>query len=135
MLSLGLFGLGFISASTPLGWIVTCHIVFEIGLGLLFTPLFTFGLGDLPRSLYPDGSAIMNTLQQVAGAVGTALFVAMSAIVTSGLAGTGVTKPSSDDVIRGYGTSMFISAALGVILVFLTAMLKRNRVKTQLRSD
>ncbi|MGK8360437.1 DHA2 family efflux MFS transporter permease subunit [Corynebacterium amycolatum] len=135
LLSLGLFGLGFISASTPLGWIVTCHIVFEIGLGLLFTPLFTFGLGDLPRSLYPDGSAIMNTLQQVAGAVGTALFVAMSAIVTSGLAGTGVTEPGSEDVIRGYGTSMFISAALGVILVFLTAMLKRNRVKTQLRSD
>ena len=133
LLSLGLFGLGFISASTPLWWIVTCHIVFEIGLGLLFTPLFTFGLGDLPRSLYPDGSAIMNTLQQVAGAVGTALFVAMSAIVTSGLAGTGVTEASSDDIIQGYGIAMFTAAAIGIALVFMTTQLKPERKKFTLQ--
>ena len=39
ILTLGVFGLGFIGMDTPLWWIVACHIFFEIGLGFLFTPL------------------------------------------------------------------------------------------------
>ena len=133
ILALGLFGLGFISASTPLWWIVACHIVFEIGLGLLFTPLFTFGLGDLPKSLYPDGSAILNTLQQVAGAVGTALFVALSAVIAAGLSGAGAAAPATDDLIRGYSIAMFTAAGLGVVLIFLTTLLKPQRKKIALQ--
>ncbi|WP_308608543.1 DHA2 family efflux MFS transporter permease subunit [uncultured Corynebacterium sp.] len=133
ILALGLFGLGFISASTPLWWIVACHIVFEIGLGLLFTPLFTFGLGDLPKNLYPDGSAILNTLQQVAGAVGTALFVALSAVIAAGLSGAGAAAPATDDLIRGYSIAMFTAAGLGVVLIFLTTLLKPQRKKIALQ--
>ncbi|WP_224792220.1 DHA2 family efflux MFS transporter permease subunit [Corynebacterium amycolatum] len=133
VLALGLFGLGFISASTPLWWIVACHIVFEIGLGLLFTPLFTFGLGDLPKNLYPDGSAILNTLQQVAGAVGTALFVALSTVIAAGLSGAGAAAPATDDLIRGYSIAMFTAAGLGVVLIFLTTLLKPQRKKIALQ--
>ena len=133
ILALGLFGLGFISASTPLWWIVACHIVFEIGLGLLFTPLFTFGLGDLPKNLYPDGSAILNTLQQVAGAVGTALFVALSTVIAAGLSGAGAAAPATDDLIRGYSIAMFTAAGLGVVLIFLTTLLKPQRKKIALQ--
>ena len=133
VLALGLFGLGFISASTPLWWIVACHIVLEIGLGLLFTPLFTFGLGDLPKRLYPDGSAIMNTLQQVAGAVGTALFVALSAVIATGLSGTSAAAPAADDLIRGYSIAMFTAAGFAVVLIFLTTLLKPQRKKIALQ--
>lgn len=133
VLALGLFGLGFISASTPLWWIVVCHIVFEIGLGLLFTPLFTFGLGDLPKNLYPDGSAILNTLQQVAGAVGTAFFVALSTVIAAGLSGAGAAAPATDDLIRGYSIAMFTAAGLGVVLIFLTTLLKPQRKKIALQ--
>ena len=133
VLALGLFGLGFISASTPLWWIVACHIVFEIGLGLLFTPLFTFGLGDLPKNLYPDGSAILNTLQQVAGAVGTALFVALSTVIAAGLSGAGAAAPATADLIRGYSIAMFTAAGLGVVLLFLTTLLKPQRKKIALQ--
>lgn len=133
VLALGLFGLGFISASTPLWWIVACHIVFEIGLGLLFTPLFTFGLGDLPKNLYPDGSAILNTLQQVAGAVGTAFFVALSTVIAAGLSGAGAAAPATDDLIRGYSIAMFTAAGLGVVLIFLTTLLKPQRKKIALQ--
>ncbi|MDY7342831.1 DHA2 family efflux MFS transporter permease subunit [Corynebacterium amycolatum] len=133
VLALGLFGLGFISASTPLWWIVACHIVFEIGLGLLFTPLFTFGLGDLPKNLYPDGSAILNTLQQVAGAVGTALFVALSTVIAAGLSGAGAAAPATADLIRGYSIAMFTAAGLGVVLILLTTLLKPQRKKIALQ--
>lgn len=133
ILPLGLLGLGFISDSTPLWWIVTAHIAFEIGLGLLFTPLFTYGLGELPRQLYPDGSAIMNTLQQVFGAVGTALFVAMASVITSSVSGQTPTEASAPDLIRGYSTAMLIGAALGVVLVVLALTIKPKRKKAVLQ--
>nr|WP_240394063.1 MDR family MFS transporter [Corynebacterium lactis] len=132
-LTLGVLGLGFISDSTPLWWIVACHIVFEIGLGFLFTPLFTFGLGDLPRDLYPDGSAITNTLQQVFGAVGTALFVALSGVATAVLAPSGGDAAPPHEVIRGYSAAMFIAAAIGLVVIALSTRLGRDREKFQLR--
>lgn len=132
-LTLGVFGLGFITMSTPLWWIVACHIVFEIGLGFLFTPLFTFGLGDLPRNLYPDGSAITNTLQQVFGAVGTALFVALSSVATAIMAPSGAETAAAPEVVRGYSAAMFVAAAIGLGVVALTFRIKRSREKVQLR--
>lgn len=64
------------AASAP-GLVVGLHVVFGVGLSLVMTPLMTLALGSLPRELYADGSAIMNTLQQLAGAASTALFVAL----------------------------------------------------------
>ena len=40
---------------------------------MVMTAAQTNALNQLPHILYPDGTAIMTTLQQVAGAVGTAL--------------------------------------------------------------
>ena len=45
------------------------------GLALLFTPVFTLGLGDVPMHLYSHGSSMLGTIQQVAGAIGTALVI------------------------------------------------------------
>jgi len=52
----------------------------SFGLALLFTPLFTAGLAALKPELYSHGSAIVGTVQQVAGAAGTALFISVMAI-------------------------------------------------------
>jgi len=59
------------------GWptVLLAHVVLSIGLALLFTPLFTASLGSLRPQLYAHGSAIIGTIQQLAGAAGTALFV------------------------------------------------------------
>ena len=40
-------------------------------------PAQTNGLNELPRELYADGAAVMNTLQQIAGATGTALAITL----------------------------------------------------------
>jgi MFS transporter, DHA2 family, lincomycin resistance protein len=40
-------------------------------------PIMTNALNELPPPLYPHGTAIISTLQQVAGAVGTALLVSI----------------------------------------------------------
>jgi len=60
---------------TPIWQVLLVHIVLMVSLAALFTPLFTMGLGALPPRLYSHGSSLLGTIQQVAGAMGTALVV------------------------------------------------------------
>ncbi|MCM3686473.1 DHA2 family efflux MFS transporter permease subunit [Kocuria rosea] len=80
LVSAVLWGLTLASATTPILLVLLAHVVLSTGLALMFTPLFTAGLGALPHKLYSHGSAVVGTVQQVAGAAGTALFVAVMAI-------------------------------------------------------
>ncbi|NMA76443.1 MAG: DHA2 family efflux MFS transporter permease subunit [Actinomycetales bacterium] len=63
--------------SATRGLIIALNIPLGIGMSLVMTPLMTLSMGSLPRDLYGHGSAILNTLQQLAGALGTAVFIAM----------------------------------------------------------
>lgn len=73
--SVGLWGMSMFDTGTGAGTVIVVHVVMSIGLALMFTPLLTSALGSLPQHLYSHGSATVSTLQQVAGAAGTALFV------------------------------------------------------------
>jgi len=103
------FSFSFLSTTTPVWFIIVAYLVLCLGLAFLFTPLFTSALGALPPHLYSYGSATLATIQQVAGAAGTALFIALLAIgKATGLAG-------------GLGTAA--SIASGVRLAFLVGAL------------
>lgn len=77
VLALSLWGFTTVGTSTPVGMLIGLHILLVIGLSFMFTPLMTDALGQLPGELDSHGSAILATLQQVAGAAGTALFVTL----------------------------------------------------------
>ena len=55
-------------------------------------PLFTVALGSLPKRLYSHGSALIGTIQQVAGAAGTALFVTVFAMQSEAAAAAGASE-------------------------------------------
>lgn len=63
--------------------VVVMHICFSIGLSLMMTPLMTTALGSVPSHMYSHGSAILNTLQQLAGAAGTAAMIAALSVGTT----------------------------------------------------
>ncbi len=67
--------LSFISASTILMLIVVLITCFFIGTSFVMAPNQTNTLGNLPPKYYASGSAIMTALQQIGGAIGSALFV------------------------------------------------------------
>ena len=71
------------------------HIGMSAGLSLLFTPLFTSGLGSLKPNLYSHGSAVVGTVQQLAGAAGTALFIAVMTSQSAALTAQGVNEVSA----------------------------------------
>ncbi|WP_248927844.1 DHA2 family efflux MFS transporter permease subunit [Paenibacillus hamazuiensis] len=77
--------LWFFSGITPassIAFIVALHIGLMVGISMVWMPSQTNGLNQLPPELYPHGTAVMNTLQQVAGAIGTAIAIS---ILTSGM--------------------------------------------------
>ena len=65
---------------TPWGIVLGLHVFLSVGLAFMFTPLFTSSMAALNPRLYSYGSATIATTQQLAGAAGTALFVALFTI-------------------------------------------------------
>jgi len=115
--ALWLFAIPGIASSV--GLVVAIHLLFMAGLGLMMTPLMTESLGALPDYLYSHGSAILTTLQQVAGAFGTALFVTIAAL------GSADPTAASPD---GAGLhSAFTAAAIIGVLAFAVALCIRRK--------
>jgi len=115
MLFLSLCGFAMLSAATPIWELVVLQTIMMVGLSMMFTPLMTDALSALPDRLYSHGSAIMTTLQQVAGAAGTALFVTVmaKASVSGG-------APDMPGVHAAFVTAALIGA-VAVVLAFFTA--------------
>ena len=82
VVSLSLWGMTLFGQETPPWYVLACHVALSVGLALTFTPLFTAALGAVPQPLYSHGSAAVGTVQQVAGAAGTALFVTVLTATT-----------------------------------------------------
>lgn len=110
--------------------ILTIHIIFSASLAMLFTPIFATGLNQLPRNLHSHGSAIVSTLQQVAGAVGTALLVtimAISSAVYLQSITTAVTPEIERDALTvGLHTSFMVATGIALIMFILSLFLRRS---------
>lgn len=93
-------------------------MVLFFGLTMVTMPSQTNALNQLPRELYADGSAAMNTLNQVAGAAGTAIAITL---FTSGQASYLAAVPNAaDPVVLAAGIKYvfyFISGISGIGLV------------------
>ncbi|MFD1737855.1 DHA2 family efflux MFS transporter permease subunit [Bacillus salitolerans] len=55
--------------------IVILNSIRMLGISMVMMPVSTNGLNQLPARFYPHGTAMNNTLNQVSGAIGTALLV------------------------------------------------------------
>lgn len=96
-------------------WVLVAHVTLSIGLGLLFTPLFTASLGSLRPELYAHGSAIVGTVQQLAGAAGTALFVTVMSAHAVGLMADGATEVSA--TAAGIRVAFMYGAAISLFAI------------------
>ena len=67
----------FINPATPIWLFVLVYIILMLSISAIMMPAQTNGLNELPKHLYPHGTAIANTLQPVAGALGVSIFVSI----------------------------------------------------------
>ena len=80
IVSAGLWAMTLLTPESSVVMVLIAHLLLSMGLALLFTPLFTSSLGSLPAHLYSHGSAVIGTVQQVAGAAGIAIFVSVMSL-------------------------------------------------------
>jgi len=106
-----LWSITMLDENSAFGWVLAAHIVLSLGLALLFTPLFTSGLAALPASLYSHGSAIVGTVQQLAGAAGIALFVTVMSTQAATLVAGGASEvaATADGIQLAFGIGAVIS--------------------------
>nr|WP_243741505.1 MDR family MFS transporter [Actinomycetospora succinea] len=103
-----------LGAGAALWMVIGVHILLMVSLGLMMTPLLTEGLAVLPKNLYSHGSAILTTLQQVAGAAGTAGFVTIAAL------GSATGAPDAS----GLRLAFMAAGVIGLIAVGVSFMVR-----------
>lgn len=105
-------------------------MVLFFGLTMVTMPSQTNALNQLPREFYGDGSAAMNTLNQVAGAAGTAIAITL---FTSGQASHLAAFPNATEpVVLAAGikyTFYFITGISVLALILSLFTRKTSKVK------
>jgi DHA2 family lincomycin resistance protein-like MFS transporter len=116
------FGLGQGSS-----WVVLlgAHILLMLSLAFLFTPAFSASLGSLPPQLYSHGSATIATLQQVAGAAGTAIFVALYATGVAGTGNANADLPSPAEAAAGSHLAFLAGSILSLAVIVLALFVRK----------
>ncbi len=103
-----------VTTSTSLTTFIILHSLLMIAVSMIMMPGQTNGLNQLPREYYPHGTAILNTLTQVGGAVGIALFIS---IMSAG------TMNYMENPVQGGGSLEAEAMTAGVQLAFTVALL------------
>ncbi|SEQ94916.1 MDR family MFS transporter [Arthrobacter sp. OV608] len=121
--ALALWGMTIFDADTSVPWVIAVHMTLNLGLGFTITPLFTSALGSLPASLYPYGSATTGTVQQVAGAAGTALFVTLMSVQVAAQLEDGATAVQA--AVAGVHSAFLVGAIVATAAVVLALFVRK----------
>lgn len=71
------YALARLHIDTSFNYVISIYTIRMFGMSLLMMPIFTAGLNDLTQDLNRYGTAMINTLRMVAGAIGMAFFVSI----------------------------------------------------------
>ncbi|GIO29251.1 lincomycin resistance protein LmrB [Paenibacillus albilobatus] len=118
-----------VTAASAAFLIIVLHSCLMIGISMVMMPAQTNGLNQLPRQFYPDGTAIMNTLQQVAGAIGTAVAVSM---MTAGQERYAESHPGGnvvDSLTAGVSHAFMFGMIIALVGFVIGLFMKRVPIK------
>jgi MFS transporter, DHA2 family, lincomycin resistance protein len=118
-----LWAMTLLGPTTWVGNILAGHIVMSVGFALLFTPLFTVSLSSVRPEFYSHGSAVLGSTQQLAGAAGVAVFVALMAARSASLAATGA---SAMDALAGGIRAAFLCGAIVALCAVVCVLFVRK---------
>lgn len=117
------------------------------GMSMVMMPVMTNGLNQLPARFYPHGTAMNNTMQQVSGAIGSALLVTIMSNRTQthakDLAESAMKHVSEQmnaqalaamkqqvamkAMLEGINDAFFVSAGIAFVALILALFIKRSK--------
>lgn len=109
-----------LTTETTFTYLAVVNAVRMFGVAMVMMPVTTAGLNQLPTGLIPHGTAMSNTMRQIAGAVGTALLV--SVMTNNKIPGEGVSGE-----IHGVNISFVVAGVFAVIGFVLSFFIKNSR--------
>lgn len=105
-------------------YVIICHIIVMIGVPLAMSPAQSSGLKALPANMSTDGSTILNTMQQVWGAICTAVATSLLGIGQSFYSGSDQAVSFLYGSKFGFGFTLCL-AILGFLISFLLESKKK----------
>jgi EmrB/QacA subfamily drug resistance transporter len=139
-----------LSFETSYTQLIILYTVRMFGMSMVNMPVSTNGLNQLPTRYYPHGTAMNNTMQQVSGAIGTALLVtvmsmraethgkelAESALKEAAAAGKAVTPAAMAEMkqhiamqamLEGINDAFFVTVFISLVALILAFFIKRAK--------
>lgn len=136
MLIFGTSAFLFIGPNTPTIYITAFYAVRMFGVAMMM-PVTTAGMNALPLNLMTHGTAVNNTVRQVAGSIGTAILTsvltnvansntpAKSLLTQNPLA---YKDKTIDAVILGYKAAFMVAIVFAVLLIFAALFLRKGNI-------
>ncbi|WP_412990167.1 DHA2 family efflux MFS transporter permease subunit [Pediococcus siamensis] len=114
---IGVVMLLFTTAHSAMWYVILAHIVIMIGAPLAMSPTQTFGLNALDAHTAGDGSTIMNTFQQIIGAISTAVATSLLGV---GQRASSSPLTSQNAFTNGVHFGLFFPLVLAIIAFLLS---------------
>ncbi|WP_144513156.1 DHA2 family efflux MFS transporter permease subunit [Bacillus sp. FJAT-22090] len=132
-------------------YIMGIYTLRMFGMSMVMMPIMTNGLNQLPMKMNPHGTAMNNTLQQVSGAIGSAIFLTImnskmesSAEKLAAKAAASGKMPTSAEglaqfkmdlgmkaMLEGINHTFFIATLVTIVALLLSLFVKRVKVRKE----
>jgi len=116
-----------LTAETSFMYLMIRTIILRIGLSFITMPINTAGLNSLPKQLGTHGSAVNNTVRQIAGAIGTAVVIT---IYTTQSANHAVQMPNATAQtlsMLGSNDAYYFMTILSIAALVLTFFMPKKK--------
>lgn len=110
-------------ASTPHYYIMLTLYLRGVSIGMAFTAMNTVSMSEIPNELMSHASSIANTVKQISGSLGIALF---TSLLMSRVAHHSDTITSSTAYIDGVSESFMIAGILTVVSIIPILLLRND---------
>ncbi|HLS24185.1 MAG TPA: DHA2 family efflux MFS transporter permease subunit [Pseudogracilibacillus sp.] len=122
-----------LSLTSEYYYIMMLFTIRMLGMSLVMMPVMTNGLNQLPMSQNPHGTAMNNTLQQISGAIGSAVLITImnGRMESTRLAlleeGAKVSEAQLEQIamLDGVNLAFFVSTLIATVALFLAFFIRR----------
>lgn len=130
LLAVGTLAFARLTTDTSFAYLAIINAIRMFGVSMVMMPVTTAALNQLPQRLVPHGTAVNNTLRQVAGSVGTALLVTVMSMATKDPEVYGM-----EGMVHGANVAFGVSAAIAAVGFVGAFFIKNSHGEDTERSD
>lgn len=139
LLLMGTIPLIGVDINTPIMIVTLLYAIRMFGITMVLMPVTTAGMNALPTQLISHGTAVNNTVRQIAASIGTAILVSvLSAVTKANMPGSGVSPAAAaaqmnSATVTGYRAAFIVSLLFAVVGFTLATRLPKDRIDLEVR--